>query len=84
MDRARPPGTGVVTENLDAEAAIKACNKAVADNPRVARYLYNLGRAYQKLAMRAGLAEDERRRALDSARLAFMTTPPTVGATSVP
>ena len=71
MDRARPPGTGVVTENLDAEAAIKACNKAVADNPRVARYLYNLGRAYQKLAMRAGLAEDERRRALDSARLAY-------------
>jgi TPR repeat protein/uncharacterized protein (UPF0335 family) len=71
MDRARPPGTGVVTENLDAEAAIKACHKAVADNPRVARYLYNLGRAYQKLAMRAGIGDDERRRALDSARLAL-------------
>jgi uncharacterized protein len=71
MDRARPPGTGVVTENLDAEAAIKACNAAVADNPRVARYLYNLGRAYQKLAMRAGASDDERRRALDSARLAY-------------
>jgi uncharacterized protein len=71
MDRARPPGTGVVTENLDAEAAIKACNKAVADNPRVARYLYNLGRAYQRLAMRAGIGDEERRRALDSARLAY-------------
>jgi TPR repeat protein/uncharacterized protein (UPF0335 family) len=71
MDRARPPGTGVVTENLDAEAAIKACNAAVADNPRVARYLYNLGRAYQKLAMRGGASDDERRRALDSARLAY-------------
>jgi TPR repeat protein/uncharacterized protein (UPF0335 family) len=71
MDRARPPGTGVTTENLDAEGAIKACNKAVADFPRVARYLYNLGRAYQKLAMRPGLGADERRRAVDSARLAY-------------
>ena len=71
MDRARPPGTGVVTEKLDAEAAIDACNKAVNQNPRVARYLYNLGRAYQKLAMRPGLGDDERRRALDSARLAY-------------
>ena len=71
MDRARPPGTGVVTDKLDAEAAIDACNKAVNQNPRVARYLYNLGRAYQKLAMRPGLGDDERRRALDSARLAY-------------
>jgi TPR repeat protein/uncharacterized protein (UPF0335 family) len=71
MDRARPPGTGVTTENLDAEAAIKACNKAVTDFPRVARYLYNLGRAYQKLALRPGIGEDERRRALNSARLAY-------------
>jgi TPR repeat protein/uncharacterized protein (UPF0335 family) len=71
MDRARPPGTGVTTETLDAEAAITACNKAVADFPRVARYLYNLGRAYQKLALRPGIGDDERRRALDSARLAY-------------
>ncbi len=71
MDRARPPATGVTTENLDAEAAIKACNKAVADFPRVARYLYNLGRAYQKLALRPGIGDDERRRALASARLAY-------------
>jgi len=71
MDRARPPGTGVVTENLHAEEAIEACNTAAADNPRVARYLYNLGRAYQKLAMRPGIGDDERRRALDSARLAY-------------
>jgi len=71
MDRARPPATGVTTENLDAEAAIKACNKAVADFPRIARYLYNLGRAYQKLALRPGLGDDERRRVLASARLAY-------------
>ena len=71
MDRARPPGTGVTTENLDAEAAIAACNKAVADFPRIGRYLYNLGRAYQKLAMRPGIGDDERRRATDSARLAY-------------
>ena len=73
MDRARPPGTGVVTDKLDAEAAIDACNKAVDQNPRVARYLYNLGRAYQKLALRPGLSDDERKRAIDSARLALTT-----------
>jgi TPR repeat protein/uncharacterized protein (UPF0335 family) len=71
MDRSRPPGTGVTTENLDAEAAIAACNDAVRDFPRIARYLYNLGRAYQKLALRPGLGDDEHRRALDSARLAY-------------
>ena len=69
MDRGRPPGTGVLSENLDADAAIAACNQAVTDNPRVARYLYNLGRAYLKLALRPGLSDDERKRARASARL---------------
>jgi TPR repeat protein len=71
MDRTRPPGTGALTEKLDADAAIAACEKAVAQNPRVARYLYNLGRAYHKLAMRPGLSEEERKNALSSARLAY-------------
>ena len=52
-------------------AYIALGDKAVADFPRVARYLYNLGRAYQKLALRPGIGDDERRRALDSARLAY-------------
>ena len=72
LDGARPPEVpGVLTEKLDADAAIAACSKAVSDNPRVFRYLFNLGRAYQGRAMRPALAEDERRRALDSARLAY-------------
>jgi TPR repeat protein/uncharacterized protein (UPF0335 family) len=72
QDRARPPEvSGVLWEKLDADAAIGACTKAVADNPRIARYLYNLGRAYQKLGTRPGLDEAERTRALRSARLSY-------------
>ena len=72
LDNARPPEVpGVLTEKMDADAAIAACDKAVTDNPRVARYQFNLGRAYQQLAARPGLAEDERRKALSSARLAY-------------
>ena len=58
LDGARPPEVpGVLTEKLDADAAIAACSKAVSDNPRVFRYLFNLGRAYQSRAMRPALAE---------------------------
>jgi TPR repeat protein len=72
LDGARPPEVpGVLTEKLDPDSAIAACSKATTDNPRVFRYLFNLGRAYQKLAMRPGLADDERNRALKSARLAY-------------
>jgi hypothetical protein len=72
FDSERPPEVpGVSTEWLDAEAAIAACSKATADNPTVARYLFNLGRAYQKLATFPGLADDERRKDLHNARLAL-------------
>jgi TPR repeat protein len=72
QDRARPPEVpGVLWEKIDADAAIEACTTAVADNPRVARYLYNLGRAYQRLGAQPGLDEAERTRALRSARLAY-------------
>jgi len=72
LDNARPPEVpGVLTEKLDADAAVPACSKAVTDNPRVSRNLFNLGRSYQRLAMRPGIAEDDRRKALSSARLAY-------------
>ncbi len=72
QDRARPPEVpGVLWDRIDADAAIPACIKAVEENPRVARYLYNLGRAYQKLGARPGLDEAERGRALRSARLSY-------------
>ena len=72
QDRARPPEvSGVLWDKIDADAAIAACTKAVEDNPRIARYLYNLGRAYQKLGTRPGLDEADRARALRSARLSY-------------
>ena len=72
QDRARPPEvSGVLWDKLDADAAIPACTKAVDDNPRIARYLFNLARAYQKLGARPGLDPAERARALLSARLAY-------------
>jgi TPR repeat protein/uncharacterized protein (UPF0335 family) len=72
QDRARPPEVpGVLWDKIDADAAIPACTKAVEDNPRIARYLYNLGRAYQKLGTRPGLDEAARTRALRSARLSY-------------
>jgi TPR repeat protein/uncharacterized protein (UPF0335 family) len=68
LDGARPPEVpGVLTAKLDSDAAIPACIKATQDNPRVVRYLYNLGRAYYKQA----LQPDRDKHALDSARLAY-------------
>src|SRR5262249_54171360 len=72
LDGARPPEVpGVLPGKLDPDAAIPVCSKAVTDNRGVVRYLFNLGGAYQALAMRPGIAENERRRALDSAKLAY-------------
>jgi TPR repeat protein/uncharacterized protein (UPF0335 family) len=72
LDRARPPEVpGVLWDKLDPDTAIAACTKAVADNPRVARYLYNLGRAYQKLGAQPGLDKDAHESALRRARLAY-------------
>lgn len=72
LDGARPPEVpGVLTEQIDADAAIAACDKAVAGNPRVARFLFNLGRAYQRRALQPGLSEEDRKNAATSARLAY-------------
>ncbi|MGA8610969.1 MAG: caspase family protein [Xanthobacteraceae bacterium] len=72
LDGARPPEVpGVLTAKLDPDAAIPACDKATKDNPRVARYLYNLGRAYYRLALQPDRDKNERDRALDSARFAY-------------
>jgi uncharacterized protein len=71
FDFARPPEvSGVPLEKLDAEAAIAACQKAVADNPRVVRFLFNLGRAHYKQGIDPSVDAADRTRALRSARLA--------------
>jgi TPR repeat protein len=50
-DTARPPeAPGVPLEKIDAEAARKACDLSIKRNPRVVRYLFNLGRAEQAAA----------------------------------
>lgn len=72
LDGARPPEVpGTLFAKLDPDAAIPACSKAAKDNPRVARYLYNLGRAYYKRALQPGLDKAESGQALDSARLTY-------------
>ena len=72
LDFARPPEvSGILFESIEAQSAVAACAKAVEDNPRVARYLFNLGRAYHKLGADPALGADERTRALRSARLAY-------------
>ena len=56
LDPARPPEVpGVAFDMVDAEQAITACNKAIDQNPRIARFLFNLGRAYQRLGSQPGL-----------------------------
>jgi TPR repeat protein len=72
LDGARPPEVpGVLTAKLDPDAAIQACSKATQDNPRVVRYLYNLGRAYYRRALEPDRDKNERDRALESARFAY-------------
>jgi len=70
FDFSRPPEVpGMPLEKVDAEAAVAACTKAVADNPRIVRYLFNLGRAYYKQGINPSADPAERTRALRSARL---------------
>jgi len=72
LDLARPPEVpGVLFEKMDFDAAIAACVKAAADNPRVTRYLFNLGSAYHKRGIEPGLDGADRRSALRSALLAY-------------
>ena len=72
LDPARPPEVpGVAFENIDAEQAIPACNKAIEQNPRIARLLYNLGRAYLRLSNMPGLDADKATAAIRQARLNY-------------
>src|SRR5204862_5082924 len=72
LDLARPPEVpGVLFEKLDADAAIQACGKAVAENPRIARYLFNVGRAYHRRGIDPNVDKADRNRALRSAHLAY-------------
>ncbi|MGP0089676.1 MAG: DUF2610 domain-containing protein [Xanthobacteraceae bacterium] len=72
FDQRRPPDVpGVPFDDMDVDKAIPACEKAIADNPRVPRYLFNLARAYQKQAAEPSLDEDKRIKVLRKARLIY-------------
>jgi TPR repeat protein len=73
-DRARPPEVpGVAFATLDPEAAIQACKTSIASNPRVVRYLFNLGRAQMAQANKfnALTQKNDRTEAFRRARLAL-------------
>jgi TPR repeat protein len=75
-DPARPSDvSGVRYGNIDVEPAIAACTKAVNENPRVVRYLYNLARAYQRKALQ--LPEGDPKR--DAQRAALIRYQDAVG-----
>jgi uncharacterized protein len=70
LDPARPPEVpGVAFDKIDAEDAIVACNKAIDQNPRISRFLFNLGRAYQAQANEPGLDANKVAAAIRHARL---------------
>jgi uncharacterized protein len=72
LDPARPPEVpGVAFDKIDAEQAIAACNKAIDQNPRVARFLFNLGRAYQRLGSEPRMEDAKVIAAMRRARLNY-------------
>jgi TPR repeat protein len=71
-DTARPPEVpGVPLDKIDSDKAIDACNKSINNNPRVARYLFNLGRAEEAAASSSPTDDPGRKEKLTEARAAF-------------
>ena len=64
-DPARPPeAPGVPLAKIDFDAARTACNLSIKRNPRIVRYLFNLGRAEQAAANSMRLDDPGARRDL--------------------
>jgi len=73
-DRARPPEVpGVVFAKIESNQAISACKDSIDKNPRVVRFLFNIGRAQMALAnsFNPNTQAAERTEAFQHARLAF-------------
>lgn len=71
-DTARPPEVpGVALDKIDFDKAIDACNKSIQNNPRVARYLFNLGRAEEAAATSLPSDDPGRQERLTDAHAAF-------------
>ncbi|MFO1148278.1 MAG: DUF2610 domain-containing protein [Alsobacter sp.] len=71
-DRARPPEIpGVPFDKIDSDEARKACRIAVERNPRIVRFLFNLGRAEHAAANRMRADDPDRPETLRRARIAL-------------
>ncbi len=71
-DRARPPEVpGIALDKVEADDAIAACTKSVEANPRIIRFLFNLGRAHFKRGGELGPDDAEQVVHFRRARLAF-------------
>ena len=72
IDTARPPEVpGVPLANIDFDAAAPACQKSIARSPRIARFLYNYGRAETAAANSMRPDDPARQEKLLAAHAAF-------------
>jgi TPR repeat protein len=72
IDTARPPEVpGVPLANIDFDAAAPACQKSIARSPRIARFLYNYGRAEAAAANSMRPDDPARQEKLLAAHAAF-------------
>ncbi|OQW49575.1 caspase family protein [Candidatus Raskinella chloraquaticus] len=72
QDKARPPEVpGVFFSYVRFEDAIEACEKSIRENPRISRYLFNLGRAYHRKGWDEKAGSKERDDNFRKARTAY-------------
>jgi TPR repeat protein len=72
IDTARPPEVpGVPLGSIDFDAAAPACQKSISRNPRIARFLYNYGRAEEAAANSMRPDDTARQEKLLAAHAAF-------------
>jgi TPR repeat protein len=72
IDTARPPEViGIPLAKLDFDAAVPACQASIARSPRMARFLYNYGRAQQAAANAMRPDDPARQEKLFAADVAF-------------
>ena len=71
-DPSRPPEVpGVTLDKIDFDAATAACEKSIERNPRIVRYLFNLGRAKFAAANALRLDDPARKPLIVDARAAY-------------
>jgi uncharacterized protein len=71
-DPSRPPEVpGVTLDKIDFDAATAACEKSIQRNPRIVRYLFNLGRAKFAAANALRLDDPARKPLIVDARAAY-------------